>query len=141
MIRVATYKDIPMVCGLMKMLHDESPYREYPLPIDRKFKPLLMSLINSGNGLVLVDDPVTGFFMGSIEPLCQIYSVKFATNVFFYPCANADKMVLAFVEWAKNNNALIRVSANTAKESDAYLMSGLAHEGHTFKMEVPNGVL
>ena len=139
MTRPATYADLPAICAMMAALHLASPYRDYPLSIERKFKPMAMGLMQSGNGCVFVND--TGFFMGSAEPLCQIYNVKFATDVFVWPGESGDALVSAFIAWSRTVPGVVRIRVSATNAEDLYESAGLSREGAIYTMEVSDVAL
>ena len=85
-----------------------------------------------------MDDAGSGFIMGSIEPLCQVYDVKFATDVFFLPGRQPRGLADAFVNWAKGHKDVkfIRTSASAPGASQAYSDVGLMLEGGIYSMEI-----
>lgn len=152
MIREAKFVDIPGICTLMLEGHAVSKYKEYPINVDRKLKPLIMESIRSGNHCVFVstiDERITGFLIGMVDDLYHILNVKYATDLFFY-VADVDRkggvgLLNEFIQWARQVPNVVRIRlgvTNVAEGVDydrvakLYVQKGFIQEGLLFEMEV-----
>ena len=142
--------DIPAICDLMEEAHATSKYKKYPLAMDRKFKPLVMESIRSGNGCVFIsttDDKVTGFIIGAVDDLYHVLNVKYATDMFFYvtPAGGGAgvKLLNAFISWARGVPGVVRIrlgSTNAVgdyeRTAKLFERKGLTQEGVMHEMEI-----
>lgn len=149
-VRPATFSDIPSICILMELAHIESKYAEYRLDLNRKFKPLLMESIRSGNGCVYVSlagDNITGFIVGMIDDLYHVLHVKYASDMFFYALPSDPRGFVAlldeFLGWAQQVPDVVRIRLGATNAvgdfhpvAKLYVKKGLTLEGEMYEMEV-----